>query len=118
MVKPALALLLSLSAVSAGAFELPWEEGSPGESPQYCTGFVVGGLASKQVSGMSRTDLWLAWNYVIRSGVIEQDNTPDDYQSGRAQFQNVADNAAAETVLQQADGNCGLGRSGHQITGW
>jgi hypothetical protein len=113
------AVILSLAAVSASALDLPWEQPADGKTPQYCTGFVVGGLASKQVSGMSRTDLWLAWNYVIRGGAIaHKGELPEDFQAGRAQFQTVADNTAAQTVLQQADGNCGLGRSGHQITGW
>ena len=112
------ASLLLLFAVSANAVDLPWEDASPQKSPPYCTGFVVGGLASKEVAGMSRTDLWLAWNYVIRSGLMEPGSQREEYQSGEGQFQNVADNASAAAIVQQADGNCGLGRSGHQITGW
>ncbi|MEZ5570844.1 MAG: hypothetical protein R3E64_02380 [Halioglobus sp.] len=118
MIKRIPASLLLCFAVSANAIDLPWEQASPSETPQYCTGFVVGGLASRQVSGRSRTDLWLAWNYVIRSGAMEAGTLPDQYRSGAEKFQNVADSASAETILQQADGSCGLGRTGLQITGW
>jgi hypothetical protein len=114
------AVILSVTAVSAGASNWPWDNTEPQQPPQYCMGFVVGGLASNQVSGMSRTDLWLAWSYVIRSGALEQtvDATQSVYQQGREKFQNVADNAAATSIVQNADGDCGLGRSGLQITGW
>lgn len=114
------AAALSLFTVTANALDLPWDTQPPlGKTPQYCTGFVVGGLASKQVSGMSRTDLWLAWNYVIRGGALEhKGELPQDFQSGQAQFQSVADSTAANGIVHQADGSCGLGRSGHQITGW
>jgi hypothetical protein len=123
MKKSLSALFISLgaaAAMNAVALDLPWEQQSAnGKTPQYCTGFVVGGLASKQVGGDLRTDLWLAWNYVIRGGAIaHKGQVPEEFAAGRAQFQTVADNSAAENLLEQADGNCGLGRSGHQITGW
>ena len=113
------AVVLSLSAATAGAFELPWDQPASGKSLQYCTGFVVGGLTSKQVASTSRTDLWLAWNYIIRNGAIaELGSAPAEFQEGNAQFQTVADSTVGNDIVQQADGNCGLGRSGHQITGW
>jgi hypothetical protein len=111
-------LILALAAASASATEWPWQDPAAGKAPEYCKGFVVGGLESKQVAGMSRTDLWLAWSYVIRSGALEQTAAANEFQAGREQFQTVADAAAAESILQQADGDCGLGRTGHQITGW
>lgn len=118
MTRTLLALILTLTTASAGASTWPWEEPVSEEPPEYCKGLVIGGLASKQVSGTSRTDLWLAWNYVIRSGALDQTVAASEYQQGRAQFEQVADAAAAEAVLQKSDGDCGLGRSGHQITGW
>ena len=118
MTRTLLALILTLITASAGASTWPWEEPVSQEPPEYCKGLVIGGLASKQVSGTSRTDLWLAWNYVIRSGALDQTVAASEYQQGRAQFEQVADAAAAEAVLQKSDGDCGLGRSGHQITGW
>jgi hypothetical protein len=120
MTRILLALTLTLTAASAGATTWPWQDPPPVEPPEYCKGFVLGGLASHELSGKSRTDLWLAWNYVIRSGALDQTVAANEYQQGRAQFQEVADAAAAKAVLQQADGDgaCGLGRSGHEVTGW
>ena len=118
MTRTLVILILSLACASAGAVEWPWQDSAVGKPPEYCKGFVVGGLGSRQVEGMSRTDLWLAWSYVIRSGGLSQSTAQNEFQAGLEQFQTVADAAAAESILQQADGNCGLGRTGHQITGW
>lgn len=116
----ALVTLILLFATTAGAraVECPWQTSAEHQPPEYCKGFVVGGLASKQVSGPARTELWLAWNYMIRSGALEQTAATEEFQSGLAQFQNVADASAAASVVEQANGSCGLGRTGHQITGW
>ncbi len=118
MNKILIALILGFTTAGASAMTWPWEETAPTLPSEYCKGLVVGGLASNEVSGMSRTDLWLAWNYVIRSGAMEQNVAADEYQAGRGKFQNVTDTAAGASIVQDADGNCGLGRSGLQITGW
>jgi hypothetical protein len=112
------ALMLMLTAASTSAVESSEQESATLEPTDYCLGFVAGGLASDQLSGMSRTELWLAWNYVIRSGALEPGETGSEYKTGLAQFQNAADAAAAHSMLQEADGECGLGRTGFQITGW
>lgn len=113
-----LALTLTCTAATAGAATWPWQDPVSDKPLEYCMGLVIGGLASTQASGTSRTDLWLAWNYVIRSGALDQTVAQSEFQQGRAQFEQVADAAAAAAVLQNSDGNCGLGRSGLQITGW
>jgi hypothetical protein len=118
MTRALASLILALAAASAGAVEWPWQDPAVGKPPEYCKGFVVGGLGSKQVAGVSRTDLWLAWSYVIRSGGLPQRAATNEFQAGLEQFQTVADAATAESVLQQANGDCGLGRTGLQITGW
>lgn len=117
MNKLLIAFILSFTTAGASALTWPWEETAPVQPPQFCEGFVVGGLASNQVSGRSRTDLWLAWSYIVRSGALDH-NVAAEYQAGREQFQNAADAAAAASLVQNADGECGLGRSGLQITGW
>jgi len=81
-------------------------------------GLVVGGLASNRVGGMSRSELWQAWSYLIRGGALNHVTASDEYNSGLALFRDAADGESAESVLQDAMGNCGLGRSGLQITGW
>ena len=78
---------------------------------------MVGGLGSKRVGGMSRTDLWLTWSYVIRSWALDQTAAANEFQAGLEQFQNAPDAATAESILQKAHGDCGLGRTGYQITG-
>jgi hypothetical protein len=118
MNKVTLTLVLLLAAANAAAMDLPWQDTAPAQQPQYCKGFVVSGLDSKLVSGKSRTELWLAWNYLIRNSAAEQGAAAGDYPAGRAAFQNAADIAAADAILRDADGNCGLGRTGHQVTGW
>jgi len=110
--------LLALACMRATALDLPWQAPAGAEQPQFCRGFVVGGLDSKLVGGGSRTELWLAWNYLIRSGAPEPGAASGDYQAGREAFRNAADAAAADAILQNAAGTCGLGRSGHQVTGW
>lgn len=118
MTRTLLALILALNAVGASALDWPWQEPALGKTPEYCKGFVVGGLASKQVAGTSRTALWLAWSYGIRSGFLHQNESTNEFQAGLDQLQNAPDPATAESILQQSDGYCGLGRTGCQITGW
>ena len=119
MTRTILAVLLVLAATRASALDWPWQNPvAEQQAPEYCKGFVVGGLGSKQVSGMYRTDLWLAWSYIIRSGALNQTAATEEFQTGLAQFQQAPDAAAAQTIVQQADGACGLGRTGLQITGW
>jgi hypothetical protein len=113
-----LALILSLASFSSGAANWPWENSATEAPTEYCMGLIVGGLASDQVGGMSRAGLWQAWSYLIRSGALERPVASSDYQTGLEQFQNAPDAVAAESILQDAQGDCGLGRTGHQITGW
>ena len=114
-----IAALLTLATAGASALEWPGQNPAAGQQAQeYCKGLVVGGLGSKQVSGRYRTDLWLAWSYIIRSGALNQTAATNELQVGLEKFQNAPDSAAAQAIVQQADGDCGLGRSGLQITGW
>lgn len=118
MKKLVLSTVLALACNGAAAASLPWQEPAPGQSPEYCMGLVLGGLSSHQVGGMSRSELWQAWSYLIRGGALDRVTASAEYTSGLAQFQNAPDAEAAEAVLQDAMGNCGLGRTGMQITGW
>ena len=118
MKRTLLALVLSAFCSSVSAANWPWQDASVEAPSDYCVGLLVGGLASNQVAGMSRTDLWLAWSYVIRSGALDHSSGIKEYRSGQNQFQNAPDASATETILQEAQGECGLGRTGHQVTGW
>lgn len=112
----AMTIALTATASSASAANWPWEE-TPGDDLEYCTGLVVGGLSSTAVAEADRTQLWLAWRYLVRSGAVHVDNG-DAFQEGRAKFATSLDAAAIQANLDDADGSCGLGRSGRQITGW
>ncbi|MCB1845338.1 MAG: hypothetical protein KDI09_20385 [Halioglobus sp.] len=111
-----LALPLLLGSAGAGA-AWPWQA-QTGFDAAWCKGFVAAGLASEQVADDDRTALWLAWNYTIRHGAAGQLEDIAAYREGAARF--AADMTAeqVQTVLDQADGDCGLGRSGYQVTGW
>lgn len=113
-----LAAILALTCNSAIAVGLPWQESTLGQSPEYCMGLVVGGLSSKKVGGMDRSELWQAWSYLIRGGALEHVTASSEYNSGLALFHDAADTDAANAILEEAMGDCGLGRSSLQITGW
>jgi hypothetical protein len=112
-----LVLFLATTASSANASGWPWQD-APEQPLDYCAGLVVGGLHSDRMEGVSRTELWLAWGYLIRSGALKQGTTTDGFKTGRDQFSSTLDAATQQTNLDDADGSCGLGRSGHQIAGW
>ena len=112
------ALIFAFIATNANAIDMPWDKSVVNETPEYCKGLVIGGLASNKVAGMSRTELWLAWNYVIRLGALDYDAAKDQFQAGHEQFQNTPNMADANEVVENAKGECGLGRTGHQVTGW
>ncbi|NQX87662.1 MAG: hypothetical protein HRT77_03260 [Halioglobus sp.] len=118
MHKLVVSTLLAFVANTAALAALPWQDEPLAQSPDYCMGLVVGGLASSKLAGMSRSELWQAWSYLIRGGALDNLTTSKDYQSGLALFQDATDATSADAVLQHAMGSCGLGRSGHQITGW
>ena len=118
MTRILLALIMTFTAASACAVNWPWQEPAAREPLPYCKGFVAGGLASTEASGNTRTDLWLAWNYVTQADALTQGLGSEEFQAGWQQFQQVADAAAAAALVEKSDGNCGLGRSGHEITGW
>jgi hypothetical protein len=117
MARILLLLTLALTSSVAAAGSWPWQE-EPEEQLEYCAGFVVGGLTSNQSAGPQRTDLWLAWNYLIRAGALGEIAGAPDFQTGRDRFSGETDAAMVASMLEETDGRCGLGRSGLEITGW
>ena len=113
-----LMIFLLLTGASSTALAGWFGNDAPEDSLEYCTGLVLGGLESRQTAGPSRTALWLAWSYVIRSGALAQDTGSEAVNEGRAKFSDELDVATIQANLDQADGTCGLGRSNRQITGW
>ncbi len=111
------AATLVLFSAGASAFNWPWSD-TPVERLAYCKGFVVGGLASNQSADTDRTDLWLAWSYLIRSGAVDHSSDIAGYDSGRAQFPEGLDAVSVAQLIEDAKGECGLDRRGRQVTGW
>ena len=108
---------LMLVSGSVSAFNWPWSD-TPEERLAYCKGFVTGGLASNQAAEVQRTQLWLAWSYLIRSGAVDHSADIAGYDAGRGQFPAGLDAASVTALLDDASGECGLGRRGRQVTGW
>ncbi len=117
MIRILLAASLLVGSVHAAAFNWPWSD-TPPEELAYCKGFVIGGLSSDKPADVYRTELWLAWNYLVRAGAVDHSDDVAGFKNGRGRIDESMDAAAVRTVLDDADGECGLGRSGRQVTGW
>ena len=117
MIRILFALMLTAGTASAQASGWPWQNQAD-EPLAYCQGFVVGGLSSRHMEGVARTDLWLARNYIIRSGPVDPGAAAEEFNAGRGKFDPAIDSATQLAALDDANGTCGLGRSGHQVTGW
>ena len=103
----AMALCGLLMPLSVQAWEWPWEEQREVRHG-YCKGFVVGGLAAFPVQDLSRTQLWLAWNYLNRDAEMIP---TDDYSTGRGEFDQLLASGDTTQLLDIANGECALGRN-------
>ena len=102
-------LLLSAGSTCAFAFDWPWQE-RPEERLEYCKGFLVSSLGAFPVDGLSRTHMWLDWNYVIAAAPGPQDFQAPDYLEGKEFFQARLEADDVEAILNEAEGVCALGR--------
>ena len=102
-----LALVMFTPAVHA--FDWPWSEHKdpPGN---HCVGFLGSGLADDQVTGWSRTQLWLAWGRATRDGLPQDASFKEYYQAGSDQFDALVGTSQAPDLLELAEGECGLDR--------
>lgn len=85
---------------------------------EYCKGLVTGGLSSQLTAGEQRSDLWLAWNYLIRTGGVGHSAAPEQFAQGHAVLTEAADADTATARLDEFARECGLNRSGMQVTGF
>jgi hypothetical protein len=104
------AMLFAALSLPAQAFDWPWQEEREVRYG-YCKGFVVAGLAEGPVLDLSRTNLWLAWNSINRAELPEGSITVEDYESGRSGFSELLAAGNRDSLLEVADGECGLGRN-------
>ncbi len=105
----AAAALTMTCSLPAAAFEWPWNEHKE-TNYSYCKGFVVAALGN-EVSTLSRTQLWLAWNDINRNGVPINTAWNDSYTSGFQQFHTLKASSDDEQLEQIANGDCALGRN-------
>ena len=101
-------LALVFSSSSALAIQWPWEE--PTETRiEYCRGFLAKSLGAFPVAGLSRVQLWLSWNEVVRLTPAEFDTGDTEYQEGRAFFDAKLEAGNTQAIIDEADGACALG---------
>ena len=117
MRKTIIAAFLLVSAQSGMAFEWPWSV-TDIEKVEYCKGLLTAGLASPVPAGDDRTELWLGWNHLVRDAGVGYEKNPEQFRLGREAFASVQSQEDLQVVLQQGRGECGLGRSGIQVTGF
>lgn len=106
----ALVLLLVTASTNALAWQLPWQEPPP-ERIDYCRGFLLKGLGAFPVEGLSRTQLWLAWNEVINATSLERDRKLEEVAAGKEFFTSMLDSGNIQAILDEADTTCAMGTS-------
>ncbi len=105
-----LILTLAIIATPTQAFEWPWTQ------PQitdyaHCMGFVSAGLGEFPVQNLSRTQLWLSWNKIIRSTSNLSEISETDFQSGHDHFEQLLAANDIDGLLQVGADDCGLARN-------
>ena len=110
------ALFLASANVSM-AFDWPGAEPKIDEV-EYCKGLLTAGLSSRTPAGDQRTELWLGWNHLVRDAGVGYEKNPEQFRLGREGFADADSQEAVEDILQQGRRDCGLGRSGLQVTGF
>lgn len=110
MARFALIFLLVSASANTLAWQFPWQEPPP-ERIDYCRGFLLKGLGEFPVEGLSRTQLWLAWNEVINATSLERDRKMDEVEAGKAFFTSMLDSGDIQAILDEADTTCAMGTS-------
>ena len=105
-----LAVTLTLTSTSALAIQWPWQE-PPETRLEYCRGFLATGLGAFPVDGLSRIQLWLAWNEVVKLTPTAFDTQDAQYLEGRSFFNSMLESGNTQAIIDTADGSCALGTS-------
>jgi hypothetical protein len=95
------------SALPAQAMEWPWSEKQEVRYG-YCRGFTEGALASFPMERVSRTRLWLNWNRIVRAELPGGAPSTEEYQAGRAKFEELAAEGDLEGVRDVVRHDCRL----------
>jgi len=108
--KKTILVALLVAASPAGAFDWPWQTQTRGDYG-YCKGFISAGLATFPMKGLSRTQLWLAWNQVIQAGYVKTDPGDAQYSEGKSKFDTLLAASDTQSLVDIANGECDLGDS-------
>jgi hypothetical protein len=100
-----LLLALVIVALPAHAFDWPWQQ-KHRENYSYCKGFVFEGLSAGSVKDLSRIQLWLSWNNVVRAQFEQGGVNQEQYEAGKARFSGLLAANDMESLVQVADGEC------------
>jgi hypothetical protein len=105
-----LLLALFLVGISAPtlAWQWPWQD-TPEQRVEYCMGFLMRSLGDFPVEGLSRVQLWLAWNEVMKEVPVGHDSQHPEFQAGKAFFNDMLAAGNTQAILDQADGACAMG---------
>ena len=108
MVRLLLALALLGASSSSLALQWPWQD-PPEPRAEYCRGFLATSLGAFPVEGLSRGQLWLAWNEVVKLAPAEPVASGQEYAEGREFFNSMLASGNAQAIVDEADGACALG---------
>ena len=108
MVRTVLALALVLSSSTTFAIQWPWQD-PPEERFDYCRGFLSTSLGAFPVAGLSRVQLWLAWNEVVKATPVEFDTQGAEYLEGREFFNSMLEAGNSQAIIDEAGGTCAMG---------
>ncbi len=108
MVRLLLAVLLTFTSVSASAIQWPWQD-PPETRLEYCRGFLATSLGAFPVDGLSRIQLWLAWNEVVKLTPTAFDTQDPQYVEGSSFFNSMLETGNTQAIIDTADGSCALG---------
>lgn len=100
-------LILSLMIVAfpSQAYDWPWQD-KQHEDYSYCKGFAHSGLASTAVTSVSRIQLWLDWNNVVRTQFEKGTLDEARYAAGKARFESLLAKDEPGAMLKAAQDEC------------
>lgn len=104
------ALVLITGSTSAMALQWPWQD-PPEQNVEYCMGFLMRSLGDFPVEGLSRVQLWLAWNEVMKEVPVGHDSQHPEFQAGKAFFNDMLAAGNTQAIVDEADGACAMGTS-------
>jgi hypothetical protein len=108
MIRFCLVFVLITGSASSMAFQWPWQD-SPEPRIEYCMGFLMRSLGDFPVEGLSRVQLWLAWNEVMKEVPVGHDGGNPEFLAGKAFFNDMLAAGNTQAIVDEADETCAMG---------